>query len=57
MDIHKYGTYVFDWEEVPKISEIGSDTTEKIENIDENTIRKVYDWTNLYGELNSGEYE
>lgn len=57
MDIHKYGGYAFDWEEVQKIPEIESDTTEKIENIDENTIRKVYDWTNLYGELNSGEYE
>lgn len=57
MNIHKYGAYNFDWEDVPKVSKIESDTTEKIENIDENTIRKIYDWTNLYGELDIGEYE
>lgn len=57
MDIQKYGAYNFDWEDVSKVSEIEIDTTERIEKIDENTIKKIYDWTNLYGELDSGEYE
>lgn len=45
------------WEDVPKINNINSEDTGTFENIDENTIRKTYDWSNLYGELKNGEYQ
>lgn len=40
-----------------KISDISYENTEEIENISENTIKKTFDWTELYGELEKGKYE
>lgn len=45
------------WKEVQKISNITCESTGTFEEIDENTTRKIYDWSNLFGELESGEYE
>lgn len=46
------------WEEVPKLSNIPSEDT-GLYTVDnkENIIKKKYDWTNLYGKLEEGEYE
>lgn len=46
------------WEEVPKLSNIPSEDTGlfTVDNT-ENIIKKKYDWTNLYGKLEDGEYE
>lgn len=40
-----------DWKEVARISDIESIDTGVYKKIDENTIKKEYDWTELYGEL------
>lgn len=45
------------WKEVQKTSNITCESTGTFEEIDENTTRKIYDWSNLFGELESGEYE
>lgn len=39
------------WEEIPKISETESKNTGVFENVNNNTFRKTYDWSNLYGKL------
>lgn len=46
------------WEEVPKLSNISSEDTGVFsEDSKEKIIKKKYDWTNLYGKLENGEYE
>ena len=45
-----YTTY---YEELPKKSEIESESTGNFEQIDEYTIKKTYDWIELYGELSA----
>lgn len=45
------------WEEVTKVSEVKSEATVTAENVDNNTVGKICDWTNLYGKLEDGEYE
>ena len=46
------------WEETPKVGNIPSEDTGlfTVDNT-ENIIKKKYDWTNLYGKLETGEYE
>ena len=39
------------WEEVQKVSDVASETTGIFESVDEDTIKKEYDWSNLYGQL------
>lgn len=46
-----YGGMSVDWKEVARISDIESIDTGVYKKIDENTIKKEYDWTELYGEL------
>lgn len=43
------------WQELSKISD-DIENNADIENIDENTKRITYDWSNIYGPLKSGEY-
>lgn len=43
------------WQELSKVSDAVENKT-NIENIDENTKRITYDWSNIYGPLKSGEY-
>lgn len=46
------------WEEVPKLSNISSEDTGVFsEDSKEKIIKKKYDWTNLYGKLENGEYK
>lgn len=45
------------WEEVSKVSDVNSEDTVISENIAEDTVRKTCDWTNIYGKLESGEYD
>lgn len=41
-----------------KISDISSQSTiSSIENLDKDTLENEYNWANLYGKLDSGEYE
>ena len=46
------------WEEAPKVGNIPSENTGlyTVDNT-ENIIKKKYNWTNLYGKLEEGEYE
>ena len=39
------------WEELEKATGVDSKTTGMTQNVDENTIRKTYNWSNLYGKL------
>lgn len=43
------------WQELSEVSETVENKA-NIENIDENTKRITYDWSNIYGQLKSGEY-
>ena len=43
--------YITVQEDLPKKTEINSETTGKFEKIDEYTTQKTYDWSELYGEL------
>ena len=43
------------WEEAPKISD--EDTIVTSNQIDDNTVEKICDWTNTYEDLGEGEYE
>ena len=43
------------WQELSKVSD-AVENKANIENIDENTKRITYDWSNIYGPLKSGEY-
>lgn len=45
------------WKEATKVSDIQSEDTVTSENVSEDTVRKTCDWTNIYGKLESGEYE
>lgn len=45
------------WEEASKVSDVNSEDTVTSENIAEDTLRKICDWTNIYGKLESGEYD
>lgn len=46
------------WEEAPRISNISSEKTLVFEdNSNKNTFIKSFDWSSIYGELESGEYE
>ncbi len=45
------------WEEPKKISEIESKKTKTFENTNNNIITKTFDWSNLYGELEKGDYQ
>ena len=45
------------WEEASKVSDVKSEDTVISENIAEDTVRKTCDWTNIYGKLESGEYQ
>lgn len=45
------------WEEASKISDVKSEETVTSENIAEDTVRKTCDWTNIYGKLESGDYD
>ncbi len=45
------GAVAINWEELGKVTEVESETTGIFQNVDENTVRKTYDWSNLYGEL------
>lgn len=45
------------WQEKDVISNILSEDTEIVEETEENIIKRKFDWNNLYGELESGEYE
>lgn len=46
------------WEEAPRISNISSEKTLVFEdNPNKNTFVKTFDWSSIYGELESGEYE
>lgn len=45
------------WEEASKVSNVNSEDTVTSENIAEDTVRKICDWTNIYGKLESGEYD
>ncbi len=45
------------WEEASKVSDVNSEDTVTSENIAEDTVRKICDWTNIYGKLESGEYD
>lgn len=45
------------WEEASKVSDVNSEDTVTSENIAEGTVRKICDWTNIYGKLESGEYD
>ena len=39
------------WKEVQKVSDVASETTGIFESVNEDTIKKEYDWSNLYGQL------
>lgn len=41
--------YVF--KEIEKISNISSEKTVRIQNVDNSTIIKTFNWSNLYGKL------
>ena len=43
------------WQELAEISD-DIENTANIQNIDENTNRYTYNWSNIYGNLKSGEY-
>lgn len=45
------------WEEASKVSDVNSEDTVTSKNIAEDTVRKICDWTNIYGKLESGEYD
>lgn len=45
------------WKEATKVSDIQSEDTVTSENVSEDTVRKTCDWTNIYGKLESGEYD
>lgn len=45
------------WEEASKVSDVNSEDTVTSENIAEDTVRKICDWTNIYGKLESEEYD
>lgn len=45
------------YEELDKISNIFSEDTEEMRKLSEDSIEKKFDWTPLYGELESGKYE
>lgn len=45
------------WKEATKVSNVKSEDTVTSENIAEDTVRKTCDWTNIYGKLESGEYD
>lgn len=45
------------WEEASKVLDVNSEDTVTSENIAEDTVRKICDWTNIYGKLESGEYD
>lgn len=45
------------WEEATKFSDTNSEETVTSENIAEDIVKKTCDWTNIYGELGSGNYE
>lgn len=45
------------WKEASKVSDVNSEDTVTSENIAEDTVRKICDWTNIYGKLESGEYD
>ena len=45
------------WEEASKVSDVNSEDTVTSENIAEDTVRKICDWTNIYGKLETGEYD
>lgn len=45
------------WEEASKVSDVNSEDTVTSENIAEDTVRKICDLTNIYGKLESGEYD
>lgn len=45
------------WVEATKVSDAQSEDTVISENIAEDTVRKTCDWTNIYGKLESGEYD
>lgn len=45
------------WVEATKVSDAQSEDTVTSENVSEDTVRKTCDWTNIYGKLESGEYD
>lgn len=45
------------WIEATKVSDAQSEDTVTSENVSEDTVRKTCDWTNIYGKLESGEYD
>lgn len=45
------------WVEATKVSDAQSEDTVSSENVSEDNVRKTCDWTNIYGKLESGEYD
>lgn len=45
------------WVEATKVSDAQSEDTVTFENVSEDNVRKTCDWTNIYGKLESGEYD
>lgn len=45
------------WKEVPRISQVNSETIGVYEKIDKDTTKITYNWESLYGKLEQGEYE
>ncbi len=45
------------WVEATKVSDAQSEDTVTSENVSEDNVRKTCDWTNIYGKLESGEYD
>lgn len=49
--------FEYDWNEVPKLSNIAKESTvTKLAGSNTNTLKREFNWSNVYGELKQGEY-
>lgn len=49
--------FEYDWNEVPKLSNIAKESTvTRLAGSNKNTLKREFNWSNLYGELTQGEY-
>lgn len=50
--------FEYDWDEVPKLSNIAKESTvTRLAGSNKNTLKREFNWNNLYGELTQGEYQ
>lgn len=49
--------FEYDWNEVPKLSNIAKESTvTRLAGSNKNILKREFNWSNLYGELTRGEY-